>query len=205
MSLEIFTFEQGTPEWFAARAGIPTASEFDTVMAKSRGGGGRGESSKKYMRTLLGEVLTGTVQESYSNAHMQRGTAMEPQAREMYALLHDDADIKQVGFMRNGRKGASPDSLVGTSGLLEIKTKLPHLQIEVLLAGTFPVEHKAQVQGQLLISEREFCDFMSYWPGLPPFIVRVYRDEQYMQTLSSEIDRFNDELDEMRIRIEAMS
>ena len=205
MSLEIFTFEQGKPEWFAARAGIPTASEFDTVMAKGRSGGGRGETSKKYMRTLLGELLTGTVQESYSNAHMQRGTAMEPQAREMYAMLNDDADIKQVGFMRNGRKGASPDSLVGNNGLLEIKTKMPHLQIEVLLAGTFPVEHKAQVQGQLWIAEREWCDFMSYWPGLPPFITRVFRDDQYIRGLAVEIDLFNMEMDDMRAKIESMS
>lgn len=199
--LQIFNCEQGSPDWFACRLGIPTASEFATVMAKGRDGG-VSETRKKYMLTLLGEELTGQVQDSYTNAHMERGKIMEDEARELYAMLRD-CTPERVGFMRRGECGASPDSLIGDDGLLEIKTKLPHLQLAVLLANKLPAEHKAQVQGQLLVSGRAWCDFVSYWPGLPPFIVREFRDEPYLTTLSEAIGKFNAEKAKLRTQIES--
>lgn len=187
--MQVFTdLEQCSPEWFAARAGIPTASRFATVMAK-----GEGKTRSEYMRKLAGEILTGEPSEQFSNIHTDRGNAMEDEARETYAFIND-AEIQRVGFIRNGNKGASPDSLVGTNGGLEIKTALPHIQIDRLERDRLPPEHKAQVQGNLWIAEREWWDFVSYWPRLPVLTVRVYRDEEYIANLSSEIDRFNDEL-----------
>jgi len=180
--------QQGMPEWFACRAGIPTASKFSTVMAK-----GEGKTRAEYMRKLAGELITGEPSEQFSNVHTDRGNAMEDEARETYAFINE-ADITRVGFIRNGSKGASPDSLVGVNGGLEIKTALPHIQIDRLERDRLPPEHKAQVQGNLWISEREWWDFVSYWPKLPVFQVRVYRDEEYIKTMSDEIDRFNDEL-----------
>jgi len=179
---------QGSPEWFACRAGIPTASKFATVMAK-----GEGKTRAEYMRKLAGELITGEPSEPFSNVHTDRGNAMEDEARETYAFINE-ADITRVGFIRNGSKGASPDSLVGANGGLEIKTALPHIQIDRLERDRLPPEHKAQVQGNLWISEREWWDFVSYWPKLPVLQVRVYRDEEYIKTMSDEIDRFNDEL-----------
>jgi hypothetical protein len=79
--------------------------------------------------------------------------------------------------------------------VLEIKTKLPHLQIELLCADELPSEHKALVQGHLLVCEREFADFASYWPKIPLFRKRIGRDGPYIRMLQSEIGRFNDELD----------
>lgn len=196
--MQVFTdLEQGSPEWFAARAGIPTASRFATVMAK-----GEGKTRSEYMRKLAGEILTGEPSEQFSNAHTDRGNAMEDEARETYAFIND-AEIQRVGFIRNGSKGASPDSLVGTNGGLEIKTALPHIQIDRLERDRLPPEHKAQVQGNLWIAEREFWDFVSYWPRLPVLTVRVYRDEEYIANLSSEIDRFNDELAALVERVRA--
>lgn len=187
--MQVFTdLEQGSPEWFAARAGIPTASKFATVMAK-----GEGKTRSEYMRTLAGEILTGEPAEQFSNVHTERGNAMEDEARETYAFIND-AEIQRVGFIRNGNKGASPDSLVGTNGGLEIKTALPKIQIDRLERDRLPPEHKAQVQGNLWIAEREWWDFVSYWPRLPVLTVRVYRDEEYIATMADEIDRFNDEL-----------
>lgn len=186
--LEIFDIEQGGDEWLNARLGIPTASRFATVMAK-----GDGKTRGEYMRKLAGEILTGEPSETFSNAHMERGHEMEDEARETYAFI-SDADIQRVGFIRSGNKGASPDSLVGASGGLEIKTALPHIQIDRLERNRLPPEHVAQVQGNLWVSEREFWDFMSYWPKLPPLIVRVHRDEPYIKQMAGEIDRFNDEL-----------
>lgn len=183
-----YDIDQGTPEWFRVRAGIPTASKFATVMAK-----GEGKTRYEYMRRLAGEILTGEPQEQFSNAHTDRGNAMEDEARETYAFIND-AEIHRVGFIRSGNKGASPDSLVGTNGGLEIKTALPHIHIDRLERDRLPPEHKAQVQGNLWIAEREWWDFVSYWPRLPVLTVRVYRDEEYIKALSDEIDRFNDEL-----------
>ena len=194
--MEIFTdLEQGSEAWFRARAGLPTASKFATVMAK-----GEGKTRSEYMRRLAGEILTGQPQEQFSNVHTDRGNAMEDEARETYAFIND-AEIVRVGFIRNGNRGASPDSLVGSDGGLEIKTALPHIQIDRLERNRLPPEHTAQVQGNLWIAEREWWDFVSYWPGLPVLTVRVPRDEEYIANLCSEIDRFNDELAELVERI----
>jgi YqaJ-like viral recombinase domain len=201
--LEIFDCEQGSEAWFACRAGLPTASEFATVMASGKGGG-ESKTRRKYMLTLIGEVLTGAVVEGYTNAHMERGKAMESDARDMYAFM-TSTEPKSVGFMRRGRAGASPDSLIDDQGLLEIKTKLPHLQLECLLDGRLPPEHLAQVQGQLWISGRQWLDFCSYWPGLPLFRIRVSRDEAYIARIKVAVDEFLGEMDQLITKFKGMS
>lgn len=187
--IRIFDFDQGSEDWATARAGIPTASRFSDVLAK-----GEGKTRGKYLRELAGEIITGEVSEGFSNAHMERGVEMEDEARDLYAFMRD-ASPQRVGFIRNGQKGCSPDSLLGDKGGLEIKTALPHIQIERLQRGELPSEHKAQVQGCMWVSEREWWDFVSYWPKLPPLIVRVYRDEAYIAQLAKAIDAFNEELE----------
>jgi hypothetical protein len=199
MSCQIFDCEQGSPEWFAARMGIPTASEFDTVQAKGKGGG-ESKTRRTYMLKLAGEILTGEPMYSYSNDHMERGKEMEDEARNAYAFM-TDLEPQRIGFLRRGDAGASPDSIVGSNGLLEIKTKLAHLQLDVILGGELPSEHKAQVQGQLWVSGREWCDFVSYWPGLPLFVKRVHRDEEYIKTLASAVDQFNSELADLVAKV----
>lgn len=202
MTLQIFDCEQGTPEWFACRAGIPTASEFHTVLAKGRGGG-ESKTRRTYLYKLVGERLTGQPTESYTNAHMERGKAMEDEARQLYAFLHD-VQPQRIGFMRYGDCGASPDSLIGDDGGCEIKTHLPHIHLPILDADELPPDNKAQVQGCLMVSGREWWDFISYWPRLPIFIKRVYRDEPYIQALRCAIDEFNEELAAMEQRYRAM-
>jgi hypothetical protein len=224
--MEVFTFEQGTPEWFEARKGIPTASEFSTVLAEGKEGllpaaiidamvkndctaaqlaaavkaaRARGASPSqarlKYLRTLAGEIIRGTPEEEgYSSPAMDRGKVMEAEARDFYAFTRGVEPV-QVGFVREGRAGASPDSLIGGSGGLEIKTALAHIQIERLSKNELPTEHKAQVYGNLWITKREWWDFMSYSPGLPPLIVRVERDEEYIAKLAAAVEAFNQELD----------
>lgn len=184
---------QGTPEWFAARLGIPTASMFATILAKGRSGG-ESKTRQTYLYKLAGERLTGDPMDSFSNHHMERGNAMEPEARQLYAYLKD-AEPQLVGFITNGPKGCSPDSLLGENGMLEIKTKLPHLMLAAHEGGGFPSEHFAQCQGQLWVAEREWVDLVCYWPKLPPLIHRLHRDEEYIATLSAAVDQFNDELE----------
>ncbi len=201
MTIQIFNCDQGTEEWHLARAGIPTASMFATVMASGRGGG-PSLTRAKYMRQLAGEIITGKPMESYSNAHMERGHEMEPEARELYAFATDTAP-EQVGFIRNGPKGCSPDSLIGANGMLEIKTKLPDLVIECWERDDFPPEHKAQCQGALWVAEREWIDIIIYWPAMPAFIKRAHRDKPYIAEMSKAVDQFNDELVAMVERVRA--
>lgn len=192
---------QNSDEWFRARMGIPTASEFSTVMAKGKGGA-ESKTRQTYLYKLAGEIITGEPMESYSNAHMERGKVMEDEARSYYEFM-TDAECERVGFIRNGRKGASPDSLIGADGMVEIKTKLPHLMIETILRGEFPPEHKAQCQGQLWVAEREWIDIAVYYPGMPIFVTRATRDEEYIRELERAVDAFNSELDAIVARVRA--
>lgn len=192
MGPQIIECEQGSPEWFAARLGLPTSSEFSTVMAKGRDGGDS-VTRKAYLNKLAGEILTGEPAESYTNVHMERGKLQEEEAREAYAFMKD-AEPRLVGFIVNGPKGCSPDSLIGEDGGLEIKTALPHIQVERLLRGELPAEHKAQVQGNLWVTERKWWDFVSYCPRLPLLVARVERDEEYIAKISKAVDAFNEEL-----------
>jgi hypothetical protein len=186
-------------DWFQARLGVVTASEFATVMTKGRGGG-ESKTRRTYLLKLIGEALTGERTDGFTNMHMERGHEMEREARDLYAMLRD-VEPREVGFLRRGRVGASPDALVGDDGLLEIKTKLPHLHLELLLAGELPKEHRPQSQGQMWVSGRKWLDFMSYWPGLPPFLVRVTRDEAYIAELSTAVNAFLAEMDEGIARV----
>lgn len=197
--LEVISCEQGTDEWRFARLGIPTASMFSTVMAKGQGDG-ESKTRRTYMLKLIGERLTGEPSESYTNAHMERGKIMEEEARSAYAFQTGHEPVL-VGFVRNGGHGASPDSMIDSDGLLEVKTKLPHLQLEVLLANEMPPEHKAQVQGQIWTCERDWCDFVSYWPRLPMFVKRIYRDDEYIKLMSAAIDVFLIELDNIQAKL----
>ena len=189
--IQIFDCDQGTEEWHRARLGIPTSSEFKSILAK-----GEGKMRRTYLMKLLGERLTGQPADSFSNGHMERGHEMEAEARNFYSFMRD-VDPKRVGFIRNGDKGCSPDSLIDEDGMVEIKTKLPHIQLEVLLADKLPSEHQAQVQGQLWVAEREWCDLVSYWPSLPLFVKRVHRDDAYIKIIESEVQLFLDDLDKL--------
>jgi hypothetical protein len=108
--MEIINCDQGSEDWFAARAGIHTASEFATIMANG-GGGSESKTRRTYLLKLAGERLTGEPMDSYSNHHMERGKVMEDEARRFYAFLTDH-ELCSVGFIRNGEKGCSPDSLI---------------------------------------------------------------------------------------------
>lgn len=192
MSFEIIDCEQGSTEWLQARLGIPTSSEFHTVMAVGPKGG-KSATRVSYLNKLVGEILTGEPMVNFVSSDMERGKIMEDEARNMYAFMNDVEPIR-VGFLRNGSKGASPDSLLGENGGLEIKSAAPHIQVARLLDGELPSEHKAQVQGNLWIAEREWWDFVSYCPKLPLFVKRVYRDEKYISDLERGVELFNTEL-----------
>lgn len=196
MSPRIIECEQNSPEWIAARLGIVTASVFSDVLAK-----GEGKMRKSLLHRLAAERITGEPIETFKSAAMDRGHAMEDDARMFYAFMQDAAPVR-VGFVRNGDAGCSPDSLLGESGVLEIKTQRPDLLIETLLKDKFPSEHVAQTQGALWVCERDYVDICVYWKAMPPFVKRAGRDDGYIANLAAEVARFNDDLCQLVERIQ---
>lgn len=190
MPIEIIECEQNTEVWYQARIGIPTASNFQCLMAEK--GDGKGRAT--YMRQLAGEIITGLPCETFRSPAMDRGHAMEDEIRRLYAFMHD-AEPVRIGFAKNGRKGCSPDSLIVPDGVLEIKTQRPDILIETYEKDVFPNVHKAQTQGVLLIMERDWNDIAIGYTGMPLFSKRAYRDVGYLTRLNREIDQFNEELD----------
>lgn len=192
MSVQVFDFDQGTPEWHQVRAGIPTASMFDVIVNKD-GTSRKSQGRTTYMSELAGEIITGEPVPGFTSAAPERGHEMEPKARDMYAFI-TGAEPYEVGFLQNGDIGCSPDGLIGENGVLEIKSKLPKFAVDCIARDEFPAEHKAQCQGALLVSEREWIDIAVFWPGLPLFIKRAERDAEYLKNLEASLKQFNEEL-----------
>lgn len=177
MTLTVFEGEQRTPEWYALRVGIPTASCFHHVMAKGRGSA-PSVTRGNYVVDVALEILTGEPQESdYSNRHMERGQEHEPLALMRYELL-SQVMLREVCFIRHQElaAGCSPDALVDDDGMVEVKCPIPRIHAEYLLLDTVPSAYWWQVQGQLLITGRAWCDFVSFNASFPePLQLHIIR------------------------------
>ncbi|MBU0792051.1 MAG: YqaJ viral recombinase family protein [Gammaproteobacteria bacterium] len=197
----ISDIEQGTQEWLDLRLGIITCSELESLLVNGKGEAGFGAGAFTYMNTLIGERITAEAADPFSgNKHTERGHELEGVARGLYES-QADVTTHQVGIILNHGIGYSPDSLVGQDGLTEIKTKLPKFQVDVILSDEIPKEHVAQCQGGLWVSEREWIDFVCYWPGMPLFIKRAYRDEAMIRKLAERVNTFYEILDERMNRV----
>lgn len=185
---------QGSEEWRHLRMGVPTASEFHRILTP---GGKPSKSAEPYMCELLGELLMGRPLEKPTYPWMQRGNDLEEEAANWYELQRD-IGAKLVGFCTtdDGLIGASPDRLVGEDGLLEIKCPSPDAHVRYLLFPDKGVDevYKVQVLGQLYVTERTWCDVVSYHPELPSVIVRVERDEEYIAKLDAALHAFCEQL-----------
>lgn len=192
--------QQGTPEWFSARAGRVTASRMADVMARTKSGYGAARAN--YMADLIVERLTGAKTEGYTNAAMQWGTDTEPQARAAYEFMTDTA-VAETGFHLHpaiGDMGASPDGLVDSDGLIEIKCPNTATHLDTLLAEAIPQKYLLQMQTQMACTGRAWCDFVSFDPRLPVelqiWIKRVVRDDAVISEIESEASKFLVELAE---------
>jgi hypothetical protein len=195
--MKIIECEQGSPEWIKARCGVPSASSFDKIITT------KGEPSKqrtKYLWQLAGETVTGIPEESYSNANMERGKIVEAEARQLYELISGQT-VLQVGFCLAEGYGASPDGLVATEGLLELKSPIMATHVGYLLENTLPMDYWQQLQGQLLVTGRKWVDFFSYYPGLRPLLIRVVPDDKFQRALKIELELFCSELKEVVAKI----
>lgn len=200
--MKIIDVEQGTDEWFEARCGVVTASEFSSVMATGRGSS-PSKTRKTYMLKKIGEQLTERPADSWGgNGHTERGHEDEPIARGLYEAITGNS-VATTGLITTdcSRIGYSPDGLVGEEGLIEIKSKAPHRHIECILNNAIPPEHMDQLWGGLLVSERKWIDFVSYCEGLPLFIKRVNRDEKVIGELRIGIDNFLIEMEALKEKV----
>jgi len=186
---------QGTEEWYQARCGIPTASSFSKIITSK---GASSKSADKYMYRLAGEFITKTPEETYQSQAMKTGNEREDDARQLYEIING-VEVVQVGFCLTDDKkcGCSPDSLVGDEGMLEIKCPNIDTHVGYLLSGKLPTAYYQQVQGQLFVTGRQWCDFMSFYPGLEPMFVRVERHEGFIEKLQVEIEVLSVELKEI--------
>lgn len=174
--MRIIECQQGTPEWYAARLGIPTASEFDSIITPKKGD--LAAAHEGYIDQLIDESVRVDAERAFKgNQHTERGKELEPEARDLYAFLRD-VSPQVVGFILNDSEdaGFSPDSLIDDDGGLEIKCPDGPTHVGYLRAGNIPDKYKPQVHGSILLSKRKWWDFMSYCPGHKPLIVRVVPD-----------------------------
>lgn len=191
--------EQGTDEWKQQRLGKVTASRIADVTAKIKSGWGA--SRANYMAELLVERLTGIAPDMFINDAMRWGTEQEPTARAAYEFMRD-CTVDQVGFVDHPvipMTGASPDGLIGSDGLVEIKCPMTSTHIETLLGASVPGKYISQIQWQLACTGRAWCDWVSFDPRMPAnmqlFVQRIDRDDKQIAELEGHVRTFLAELD----------
>ena len=182
----ILTDEQGSPEWLASRLGRPSASNFGRLVT---GSGKPSSSAESYINEMIAERLTGRSKPFYTNEHMERGNALEPEAREAYEFI-TDLEVVETGFILHDSEefGCSPDGLVAEQGGLEIKCPSDSVHVSYLRAGKVPAKYYQQVQGCMWITGREWWDFMSYHPEMPHLLVRAHRNEKYIEAMAEQVE-----------------
>ena len=211
MTADTTTLEQRTDEWLQARVGKVTASQFKHVLAKTQKGTPTAARTTYLWQQVI-ERLTGQPAPVARTVAMQWGTDQEPFALQAYNEAHL-VNIETVGFVRHSTLavGCSPDGLVtedmAATGLVEIKCPYNSaVHLETWLNG-MPEEHMAQVQGQMWLTGREWCDFVSFDPRMPAdlqlYVQRVQRNPEFIAGLEREIVTFLSEVDAIVGKLQA--
>jgi len=187
----ILDCEQGSEEWFKARLGVPSASNFHRVITPT---GKLSSQLDSYVNTLASEIITGQPYSTFTSDAMLRGTELEPIARNNFSFL-ESVKVEEVGFcMREDIKvGCSPDGVIDEREGLEIKCPLAHNHLEYLRQGELPAKYIAQVQGSMYVTDFEVWHFYSYHPDFAENLsVEVYRDEVFITQLKDHLTRVTD-------------
>lgn len=195
--MKIYDVEQGSTEWLALRAGIPTASEFSRLVTPKKREIAKGEKVRGYVAEKLAERWLGRPLEAFSGSFsMEQGKILEEEAIPRFELETGLAGRK-VGFITtdDGKYGCSPDWLLDIGGV-EAKCPKPETHVEYLLAGTCPDEYYGQIQGSMLVTGAPHWYFVSYCRGFPLLIVKVMRDEEYLETLAEALQIVGKHIDE---------
>lgn len=193
--MRLIPYEQRSPEWFAARLGIPTASNFDRLITST---GKPSASADGYINQLVAERVTGASVEVKVTEAMQRGTDLEPEARSLFEFITDLVVTEAPLCLHDILDaGASPDAFIGDDSLLEIKCPSGHTHVEYLRDGYLPSKYIAQVQGQLWITGKVKAHFLSYHPDFKPLMVVVQRDEIFIAKLEAEVVKATNKIGEL--------
>ena len=195
MSLTVYErMEQGTDEWLEARRGIVTASVVGQLITTKTVKPASNETSRSLTAHLVAERITGYVEPTYMSADMERGNLSEPYARDIYAEHY--APVKEVGFMVRDdwgfKIGYSPDGLVNDDGLIEIKAPRQKTHLATILADEVPPQYMAQIQCGLLVSGREWIDFISYCGGMPLYAKTVEPDPKWQEAIRDAVEQFEE-------------
>lgn len=177
--------KQGSQEWLSLRLGIATASNFNKIITST---GKESSQLKQYAFDLASDYFLTEPESTFKSEAMQRGNDLEAEAKNYYSLL-TDTEVEEVTFIKKDQIGYSPDGLISSNGLIEIKCPLKKNHLKYLIDKKLPTDYVAQVQGGLYISGREYCDFISYHPLFQEdkkmLIVRVERDEEFINKLDT--------------------
>ena len=195
-----YDVEQNTDLWFQAKLGVISASNINKLVTPT-GAVAKNDAARKYAYSLAAQRVLKRVEDSYQSFDMLRGTIQEAYARDIY---NDNIEeVKECGFITNDNYGftigSSPDGLVGLNGGLEIKSRLAKFQIETILSGEVPKEFVNQCQFFLLVSGREWIDFVSYSTGLPFFVKRVTVDQVRREKIVDAMMLFEETIELARI------
>ncbi len=201
--------EQGTPEWDDLRRGIVTASTVGQLITTKTIRPANNDISRGLTTLLTAERITGYTYPTYVSDDMYRGLEDEPVARDLYAKHY--APVREVGFMvryvgpwtSTHKIGYSPDGVVGEDGLIEIKSRRPKMQLQTIVADEVPLECIAQCQAGLLVSGREWLDYVSYSSGMPLWRHRVYPDPKWFDAITDAVEQFEQTAAEMITRYSA--
>jgi len=191
---------QRSDEWYATKLGKVSSSRIADLMAKIKSGGSSA-SRANYLAELALERLTGVTQDGFESPAMIWGRETEPAARAAYCF-NNDVDVEEVGFIDHPTvplTGCSPDGLVGATGLVEIKCPNPATHMETLLSKSIPQKYSLQMQFQMWVTGREFCDYVSFDPRFPVEMrywqSHVQRHDATIKTIAQEVADFQADLD----------
>lgn len=192
---------QSTLEWLEIRRGILTASEMKLILTPTLKIASN-EKEKTHLYDLLAQRITGYVEPHFQSYDMERGNFDEEHARKKYSETY--ALVEECGFITNDRLGFtlgySPDGLVGDDGLIECKSRVQKWQMQTMIehvAGqTVPADFIIQVQSGLFISERKWCDFVSYSGGMLMATVRAYPIPEFQEAIGNAATAFETRLNE---------
>lgn len=202
MSLHVIDCEQRSPEWYAARLGIVTASVVGRLITPSTIRPASNPASRALTVQLAAERITGWADETYTSPDMWRGIVDEPIARALYGETY--APVTKVGFMVRDdwgyRIGCSPDGLVGDDGMIEVKSRRPKEHLATILADAVPAENMAQIQCGLLVTGRKWCDYVSFCGGMPLWPKRTKPDPRWHDAIVEAVAGFEDAAETMIAR-----
>lgn len=192
--IELPDLIQGSDEWHGQRRGMVTASVIGKLVTGKTLTTAKNDDSRGLTAILVAERITGYTEPTYMNDDMLRGCEDEPRAIDVYSRHRAPVEIS--GFMVRDdwgfRIGYSPDGLVGTNGLVEVKSRRQKKQLQTILSDEVPPENMAQLQCGLLVSGREWLDYVSYCGGMPLYTKRVTPDPRWFDALVGAVEVFEE-------------